>query len=338
MRYGLGEPAADQDGRASGFPAQSSVLDEIMLGRLVASQYQFPQPISCRFYVRGDSDVYRVTTVEARYYLKVHRPPHTLELAEAEAQYTIDLAQAGVNVVKPLRRTDGGFATVVEALEGVRPVLLFEEAPAGVIDAGCGLAGQELGAAVARLHAATDSLNADYQFRRFDIDSVVNGTLPYAEQYLSADDFQFLLKAAQRVKQKLNKESREQPDFGLCHADPVMSNLRYGADTGVTFFDFAGAAYTWRLLDIAVASRNMARKLELDSEDTLREVKAGYASVRALPRDFDRLLPAVLVLQWLSWIGGNAATLPLRLGVESMEGGIFTAVIQRIREACESEL
>ena len=336
MRYGLIERDEDQNGELTGFPVQSSVLDEVTLLKRVVNQFECPRPVSCRFYTRGDSDIYRVTTKESCYYLKVYRPPHPPSQAEAEAEYVTDLAKAGVNVVKPIRRTDGYFATTVDAPEGVRPILLFNEAPAGVIDADCGLTCRELGTAVAGLHQATDALDTDYQIPVFDIDSMATGTLPYAEQYLSTSDFESLTDTVNLANLKLSGASRRKPDFGLCHADLVMSNLRYNVNTGVSFFDFAGAAYTWRLLDIVTASRSMARTLKLNDQDTLLEVKAGYSSERALPNNFGQLLPAIQIMGWLGWIGGNAATLPLRLGIESMEGNIFTNVIQRIREAADS--
>jgi len=335
MRYGLTEPSEKQRANLLGFPAQSSVLDEVALLHRVVTNYQIPAATACRFYERGDSDIYRVTTKSVRYYLKVYRPPHTAALAEAEARFVSDVADAGVVVVRPVRRLDGGFASVVKALEGQRPVLLFAEAPpdrlAPINEGTC----TELGAAIARLHQATDGLDADYDLPELDYDELIRERLPYAEPYLPAADYAFLQEAAALLQRRLSNEPRERPDFGLCHNDLVMCNIRYDMDAGVTLFDFGNASYTFRAFELSLAHRSAASQAPEDSPQLLDALLAGYAGVIALPLNLDQLLPAMRALSRLYWIGGVSASLPLRLGTEPLEGDIFDKAILSVREAME---
>src|SRR5437773_11736519 len=121
----VGKPQAH-----AAFPAQSSVLDERALLGDVVQRYEIPAPQSCRFLTRGDSDVYRVTCKNgARYYLKIRRPPVSQSFCESEARLVDALARAELPVVRPIALRGGGYSILLNASEGDRPTLLFEEAP-----------------------------------------------------------------------------------------------------------------------------------------------------------------------------------------------------------------
>jgi len=100
MRYGLSNSNRQDFADRTCFPAQSSVLDEEALFRRVVPQYDIPEPESCVFFSRGDSDIYQVRAASSTYYLKIYRPPHpTLLEAEAEARLVRDLSEQGASVV-----------------------------------------------------------------------------------------------------------------------------------------------------------------------------------------------------------------------------------------------
>ena len=61
-RYGLRPAAEGPAGDRTGFPAQSSVLDEWALLDRVLGAYAIPPASTCRFLTRGDGDVYRPKT------------------------------------------------------------------------------------------------------------------------------------------------------------------------------------------------------------------------------------------------------------------------------------
>jgi len=96
LRYGLSVSNQGEDKDRVAFPALSSVLDEQALLNRVVCHYDLPHPArECQFFDRGDSDIYRVRTEHAAFYLKVYRPPYAAEQVEQEAQRVHDLRSLG---------------------------------------------------------------------------------------------------------------------------------------------------------------------------------------------------------------------------------------------------
>lgn len=335
MRYGLSIPADDPHGDRSGFPVQSSVLDEEALLTRTVSGYAIPPAEACRFLTRGAGDVYRVTTAGPRFYLKVYRPPHTLANAEAEGRLTADLADGGAAVVRAVPRGDGGYACEVQALEGPRPMLLFEEAPSAPVseidEQVCGAFGQ----ALARLHEALDALGEDYELPSFDCEELVGEMLPYARDLMPAEDYSFLEAVGARLREQVALWPREGPDYGLCHADLVLSNVLYDTDSGITFYDFGNALHAWRSLELAVPHLSIGRREPERFEPLWAALLSGYSAVRPLPAELDAQLPWVLIARQLGFITGNAASLSLRLGTQPFEGDIFDWPLASIREIAD---
>jgi len=327
MRYGLSDVPSDDH---LAFPAQSSVLDEISMLRRVVADYDIPTPSTCRFLSRGDSDVYTVTADDGRYYLKVYRPPHTRSLAEAEAQCVMALAHRGVAVVRPVARQDGTFAHVVRASEGTRPILLFEEAPPPLppcIDASLA---EALGGAVAALHLAADDIAEEFALSHQRLETV-GELLPYSRTYLRERDYLYLEGLMARVRQRLSELSREVSDFGLCHADLVLSNFRRHPEKGITFFDFGNAAYAWRQSELAVVYWSLKRRAGEAHEALWAGFLSGYERQRPPPSQLAAFMPLLQLARQIGWIGGNCASLPLRLGTESVESGYLAAALEDVR-------
>jgi Ser/Thr protein kinase RdoA (MazF antagonist) len=334
MRYGLED---DRDSRTDTgfFPVQSSVLDEEALLSQVVADYRIPEPESCRFLTRGDADIYRVKAATGNFYLKVYRPPQSLERTEAEASFVYALSASGVPVVKPVPRMDGSFAFRVSSPEGVRPILLFEEAPPPV-ESGLneGLLSQ-IGENVALVHNAADDFDTDFGIPELDVGSFLQETVLHACQFLSKQEGAYLQDASVGLEGFLRKQPRQSPDFGLCHADLVLSNVRRTPRGTITLLDFGNAMKTWRALELAtmywsLGSRNQDRLGQL-WEAFLR----GYESIQSLPRALSERLAGMLVFRQISFLGGNCATLPLRLGTEPLESGFMEEQMERLRRFVE---
>lgn len=306
------------------------MLDEKALLARVVGLYDIPSPEGCSFYCRGDADIYEVRADESRYYLKVYRPEYRLAQVESEGRLVADLAAAGVPVVEPVGLKAGGFALAVQAAEGIRSMLLHRRAPDGRI-AGPDLAVcRSLGKAVARLHDALDALAGEYDLPAFD-SMTFDELLPYAETVFSDEDHRFLRATAERIRPRLAAMPDRPPDFGICHSDLVLSNIRL-RDDEVVFFDFGTAGRTWRAYELVVLECSVPVPEE-DGRQPLRDALLdGYASVRPLPSHLAESRPWLQLARTLSWLGGNAATLPLRLGSQPLEEEIFTKTIARVRE------
>jgi Ser/Thr protein kinase RdoA (MazF antagonist) len=329
-RYGLHiEP---ESCKANGpFPAQSSVLDEEMLLGSVLPDHDIRQPEACRFYSRGDADVYRVESRGSVFYLKVYRPEYRPAHVESEGQLVADLAGLGVPVVRPVPLRAGGYARTVDAPEGPRTMLLFEQAPVGAVSEPDPAFCRSLGAAVAALHSAMDRLTGRYDLPAID-ESSFDELLPYAEPLLDAADYGFLRTVADRVRPHLARLDRKPPDYGLCHLDLVLSNIRIDPNGRIVFFDFGTAGRGWRAYELAVLEIALRRPGEDTPGACWDALQAGYASERPLPGGLADRLPLMLLARTIGLVGGNAATLPLRLGTQPFEQGIMARAVARVRQ------
>jgi len=315
------------------FPAQSSVLDEAALFLRVVKAYELDRPSDCRFLSRGDSDVYRVCASGKRYYLKVYRPPHSLSRAEAEARLVRDLHAAGAPVVRPVRRRDGPYACEAIAAEGRRPILLFEEAPAAAFSAANVADCLALGRAVATLHDTADSLDQKYDFPVFDGVWVLNHMFPYARSYLVPRDYAYARQLLDQVTGLLHGLPTSLPNFGLCHRDLALSNIRQREHGRITFFDFGDASYTWRAYELAALRERLPGDGAPCSTSSHRDaLLEGYSAVRAVPAGIPECIPALVLLRRLLWFCAAMAKCPLRMGTDQVGDEFIGKTLSGIRD------
>jgi Ser/Thr protein kinase RdoA (MazF antagonist) len=123
---------------------------------------------------------------------------------------------------------------------------------------------------------------------------------------------------------------RNSPEFGLCHADLVMSNIRRTDDGTITLFDFGNAMVTWRAFEFATIYWSMGHRNKEDRGLLWESFLQGYQSIRSLPEALTETLPAMLVLRQIGFLGGNCATLPLRLGTEPLESGFIEREMKQL--------
>jgi Ser/Thr protein kinase RdoA (MazF antagonist) len=329
-RYGIGNNRQwiKQEGL---FPVQSSVLDEEELLTWVMKDYYHLDPTSCRFLSRGDSDIYRVKTSTSNYYLKVYRPPKSIESVEAEAAFVSALSQSGIEVVKPVPRSNGQYAHQASAPEGLRPMLLYEEAPPPLpqeLDAGI-LA--QIGEKVALLHEVADKMGTSLDISPIDLEKNHQENVFFTSQFLSDVESEYFEEVSFQLVKFLEKQSRNSPDFGLCHADLVLSNIRLGEAGMITFFDFGNALRIWRAYELAVVYWSLMNRYMEDGEKLWEAFLKGYQSNRPLPGLVSEYITEFLVLRQIVFLGGNCASLPLRLGTEPFESGFIEDQMERLR-------
>jgi Ser/Thr protein kinase RdoA (MazF antagonist) len=330
MRYGLVDYQRSRSDRAF-FPVQSSVLDGEALLAHVVKDYCIPTPDSCRFLTRGDADIYRVKTATGNFYLKVYRPPQSLELTEAEARFVSALSTFGVPVVKPVPRVDGRFAFQVSAPEGIRPMLLFEQAPPPLPSQLDQALLSQVGEKVALVHAAADEFDTDLNIPEMQSDSFLRERVYYTSRFLSTQERAYLGDVSTSLNLVLQQLPRKTPDFGLCHADLVISNLRLTAEGTLTLFDFGNTSKTWRAFELAVVYWSLGNRYRDCRDHLWQAFLQGYESIRPLPEALSERLAVMLVLRQIAFLGGNCATLPLRLGTEPFESGFIEKEMKRLR-------
>jgi Ser/Thr protein kinase RdoA (MazF antagonist) len=334
MRHGLAD-YKDFGSDRSVFPVQSSVLDEDALFSRVLSEYCIPTPDSCRFLARGDADIYRVKAATSNFYLKIYRPPRSVGLTEAEALFVVALSASGIPVVKPIQRTDGRFATQVYAPEGARPMLLFEEAPPplpSLLDEALLV---QIGEKIAMLHLAADQYDTDFGIPEIQSDVLLRGHVYHMSRFLSQQDRAYLDDVSKQLALVLKRLPRKAPDFGPCHADLVMSNLRLTPEGAITIFDFGNVHKTWRAFEFATVYWSLGNRYRDCREDLWKAFLHGYESIRILPKTLSEYLVVMLILRQISFLGGNCATLPLRLGTEPFESDFIENGMTQLRNLAD---
>lgn len=336
-RYGLKLSNSGQIADRECFPAQSSVLDSQALFHRVANQYEISRPMVCRFYSRGDSDIYRVYTNDDVYYLKIYRPPHNVAMADAEARLVAALHGQGVPVTRAVPRTDGSFATEIVASEGPRPVLLFEAAPPGRVDPTDRDDRKALGKAVAELHNAIDRVEADQPSHELVQCWQPGDNLKFAAPLMDQKDVAYLSALCDRICTELDALPRESPDYGYCHADLVLSNIRRAEDGTVTFFDFGNSRPTWRSLELAVLRESLVRQKGVEDPNQAWEtVVDGYMDCRKLPTCFDEHLHLFAVARRATWVCNVMASCTLRMGTEDFSPAWVSSQLPHLRQLAES--
>jgi len=332
MRYGLLASNRGEFADRTSFPAQSSVLDEAALLDRIVPEYRLPTPSSCLFFCRGDSDVYQVVSAEGEtFYLKIYRPPHTVEMAEAEGRLVGRLLENGASVVPAVPRHDGNFATALPASEGTRGALMFEAAPPGQLDTSDEAACRRLGEALARLHMAADAIDGTPVDLLDPLDNV-----RFVERLAYKEDYAELQELKGRIIDRLRDLPNEASDgdVGWCHADLVPSNIRCREDGTIVFFDFGDARFMPRDAEMVRVRGSLRNHDNPQRSDELwRVLEEAYAALRPVPgRAGSEERHELLRALWgIRWIGGAMASCPLRMGIEDFNPDWVRGHLERIR-------
>ena len=304
------------------FPAQSSVIDERAIFQRILPLYDLASaPRSCRFLTRGDSDVYRVLTDTETYYLKIRRPPVSTARCNAEARLVVNLATEGLPVVRPIPLRRGGYAEEIQASEGPRPVLLFEAAPARLVDSFDTGQARQFGQMLANLHVVADRRPVDPDLGEADshaaygwVREIDAGILLTEEQHSVLDD------AARRIVMAYSSLPRSAPEYGPIHGDLARSNIRWDNAGHATLFDFGAAERGWRVNELANVWRQALPRSTPQVQTALWQAfLIGYASAHPVPanlNDFRQFNALAAKLSTTAYICGS---LTLRLGIEPIE-------------------
>jgi Ser/Thr protein kinase RdoA (MazF antagonist) len=157
----------------------------------------------------------------------------------------------------------------------------------------------------------------------------------FTSQFLSDQGSKYLEEVSTHLKNFLQRQSRTSSEFGLCHVDLVISNIRLTDDGEVTFFDFGNAIRTWRAFDLSVVHWSLVNRYKDKGEKLWEAFLQGYKSSRSLPKLLLENLAVFLVLRQIGFLGGNCASLPLRLVTEPFESGFTEQEMIRLKQLVE---
>jgi Ser/Thr protein kinase RdoA (MazF antagonist) len=257
-----------------------------------------------------ENTIYRVEdNTGCSWALRCHRPGyHDAAALESEMQWMAALADRGIMVPAPLLSRSGRF---IENIDDTHFDMLswLPGKPMGSATAMLDVEDRSsalfnLGAALAKLHAASDQWTPPQSFKRHAWDKEgLLGDKPFWGRFwdnphLTASERDSLTQARYRATEKLQKHHANL-DYGLIHADPVRENvLLNGHD--ICLIDFDDGGYGYRLFDLATVL--LKCRLERDVDHLTAQLISGYHSVRRLDVEQLGLMLALRAFTYIGWI------------------------------------
>lgn len=197
--------------------------------------------------------------------LRLHRPGYQSAGAiRSELWWMAQLAEAGVPVPRPVPTRDGALvakvgeraASVVSWIEGAQ----IGDGTTPLEDDAQAVAARyrALGALIAAMHDATDSLTPPPDFERLSWNRLAyTGDEPLWGRFwenpaLSPEEAELLSAARAEADAALRRHEAEGVDFGLIHADVLRENVL--TDGGrLSLIDFDDSGFGFRAYDLATA-------------------------------------------------------------------------------------
>jgi Ser/Thr protein kinase RdoA (MazF antagonist) len=270
------------------------------LGRSALREFGV-EPTSVTSLVHAENTTFRVESAQGAFCLRISRPGYqSTSNVASELAFLADLRAAGFRVPNPWQRR-----------------LITAEAPGVPEPRDCVLFGwmtgefrhetrmrpEEawlLGRTMAELHAFAAEWTPPPGFDR----QATHGwafrprqAMPIDAPHpmVSEEDRALLLEVDGMARELLTSLPRDGENFGLIHADLHVGNLLFEEDR-LSVIDFDDLGWGFWLYDFAAA---LAYETMRDEYPTIRDAMlGGYASVRPLPPEAERLLPAFVQLRY----------------------------------------
>lgn len=304
--------------------------------RLATRYYDFPSSLTCALYNRGYNDIYRLSSHERQFALRISpvnrrtRPALMAELAVIN-----HIHSKGIEVALPIRRSDGDWITEIMAPEGLRSAIVFSWANGSTPKHNSEQHARQLGRVIARVHSALDdlvlqsplpSIEVNY-LPRVSLDTICKGMEPPPALLLE------LTELAHRLDARLNSALKGLRDWGLCHGDVKNYNARVD-DNRCVLFDFEFCGWGCRLLDLA-CYRLDARLQGLETQAW----KPFIEEYLALRPDAESSLEHIGLFMCLRLLWGAArnAERIMEMGIASLPDILYERLVPYCKEI-ESEL
>lgn len=275
----------------------------------LVDQYNLKEPVTCRFYDYGMNDIYIINAGDDVFYLRISLAGvHSERDYKQEIEIINTLYENGISVAAPLRCNNGGFLNRLNAPEGTRYAVLFQEAKNHPSDDTVSSTFQ-LGTMVAKMHTIADQKDFTLTREPLDLENLTTKPLKKLEAFLKKyqEDMEFLKIAASKLSDyiKVNFEC-EKPYYGYCHGDIHKGNVFFEGEKP-TIFDFDCMGYGFRIYDVCTYAWNESfeNKDYLESEDWKAFLK-GYNSIRQLSDLEFSSISVFIALRELWLLGINA--------------------------------
>ena len=266
-------------------------------------EYEMGVGTAARFVQRGnlDAEIYEITEGNMRRIFRVYGPYWNLRAPQAHYELALlrHLKSRYIGVAAPVVRRNGETLSQIETTDGERFAALFEYADGHSLWPLDGAHSAAYGAALARLHLASDDFVSDFLCNRYDAQALIDAPIAQITPFLDADDADALRGIGEQIRARLAGLTETPDEWGPIHADIHQGNVHWDSSGAPRLFDFAVCGIGWRIYDIT----GMLWPLRDATIDTpgMREMcdqyLAGYESIRPLT-DAERVaLPACVKIR-----------------------------------------
>jgi Ser/Thr protein kinase RdoA (MazF antagonist) len=266
-----------------------------------------------------ENAVFKVTTADGRFALRVHRPGyHTDAALRSELQWMDALAEAGIDVPRIVPTAAGELFATYEVADMPAPLQidLFEWIDGrqlGSVEAGVSGTPQsihdlyfKIGELAALLHDQAQAWTPPREFVRHAWDEHgLAGEDPFWGRFwelpaLTREQRGLLTAARERVHRELGSLPKTPTDYSLIHADFSPENLLVEGNR-VRVIDFDDAGFGWHLFELATPLFFLMDEPYFEAANDA--VISGYRSRRALSDEQLERLPLFLLARGLTYVG-----------------------------------
>ncbi len=261
--------------------------------------------------------VFKVSTSEKQYVLRIHRPGHKqIEIIASELMWLHSLRQQTAALVPlPIAASTGEWLTFVdvESLEYPLPCVLFQWIEGHFFTASdiSIESVYQAAAFIARLHEYSAQYIPPQNFYRPRLDSegLFGEHSPYnpgeGARIFTAEQKVVFAEVENRVKTVFNELDSLPQSFGVIHADFLPKNFLF-TESGVAAIDFDDLSWGYFLYDLAPSL--LLFKSESRYEALRDAWLTGYAYIRPLPARHIEFLEAFMAARHLAscrWQAGH---------------------------------
>ena len=245
------------------------------------------------------NDVYRVTSSEGKYVLKIYGASWR---SEDEIKYEVELLnhldKEGLSVAKPIRGTKNEivkrittglgdqFAVLYEYAAGEKPEVPFSNQLYFLF-----------GEAIGRMHELSKTFTSGCVRKKIDleylIDQPLQVILPLFER--RSQETTYLRILGDKIKSQINELSKRGLDWGPIHGDATLDNLHVVENKKVILYDFDSGGPGWRASDLQGWAIGYP-----EYQERYDSFLNGYRQVRAV-NDQDIEASWYITLAWDIW-------------------------------------
>ncbi|MBS1663349.1 MAG: phosphotransferase [Bacteroidetes bacterium] len=288
------------------FPASYSTLSSSALAGFIQNKYGLGS-VDCQLILRGVGDTYGVNSHKGRYILRAYRPDQrSLSEITAEVDLLLGLKERGVPVSWPIADRSGACIQAVEAVEGVKHLVLFSYAPGQSVSRLSDGQLHQLGFQMARFHEAARTIELKDRRWTFDQETTLFGPLKGLEPAFveTPEGYEWMQRMAEKAGKKMKELNADSLPAGVCHYDFLPKNFHFDGDK-LTFFDFDFFGHGllandlmsfWQQLRLDTHFKRMTKE---EADAAFEKFLNGYREIRTVSKRELAIIPWLGLGWWL---------------------------------------